>query len=156
MNRLKHFLIAALIFGGQAWASDSILRPEAQNRLRKNLQILAQNTERAKKNLAAAIHNTDVLTAELTELDRLQREHEALKAKYEGIDKKGADKEKSESLLRGIEQGLGEINAHRIPLQKQLKSWKERQTIYEAKVAEFEKKREELDAPPSSHNETED
>lgn len=128
--------------------SDANLKPEAQSRIRKSLQILSENTDRAKKNLAAAIHNIDVLTAELAELDRLQKETEALKGKYDGLDKKGADKEKTENLVKGIQESLGEIGARRGPLQKQLKTWKERQSAYEAKVAEFEKKREELDAPP--------
>jgi chromosome segregation ATPase len=141
-----------LTWGLLGGAADSVLKPEAQKRIEKNLAVLAENTDRAKQNLAAAIHNVDVLNGELSELDRLQREHEALKAKYRNIDLKGPDGEKAKALLKGIDEGLGQIQIQRAPLQKQIIAWKERQVGYEAKLAEFEKKREELGAPPSSQS----
>lgn len=145
---MKLLSLAILLWFGAARGAEPVLKPEAQKRIQKNLTVLLENIDRARKNLAAATHNIDVLTAELSALDKLQREHEALKAKYSGIQEKGADPEKAKALLKGIQEGLGQIEAQRVPLQRQLAAWKERQAGYDAKLGEFEKKREELEAPP--------
>jgi len=147
-------ILAAVSLAGRA--ADPVLKPEAGKRIQKNLQVLAENIDRARKNLAAATHNIDVLTAEIGVLEKLQKEHETLKAKYKDIDKSGADPEKTKSLLKGIEDSLAQIGAQRTPLERQLKSWKERVAVYDAKISEFEKKKEELEAPPQSLNDSQD
>jgi chromosome segregation ATPase len=145
---VRSLLPLFLIISVSALAAEPVLKAEAHERIRKNLIVLNQNIDRARKNLAAATHNLDVLSSELGTLDRLQKEHESLRAKYQNVDEKGADAEKTRALLKGIEEGLGEIETHRVQRQRQIKTWKERQQDYEAKLAQFEKKREELEAPP--------
>ncbi len=145
---MKALSLALCFWLTSAFGVEPALKPEAQTRIQKNVQTLGQNIDRARKNLAAATHNIDVLTAELAALDKLQKEHETLKAKYAGVQEKGADPEKAKALQKGIQDGLNQIEAQRAPLQKQLASWKERQKNYDAKLGEFEKKREELEAPP--------
>jgi chromosome segregation ATPase len=136
------------LWAAAAWGAEPVLKPEAQARVQKNLGVVKENLERARRNLAAATHNVDVITSELTALDKLQREHEALKAKYQNVEEKGGDPEKAKALLKGVQEGIAKIEAQRGPLQNQLATWKERQTLYDEKIAEFEKKQESMEVPP--------
>ncbi len=145
-------LIAFLSLPGLA--EEPVLKPEANKRIQKNLEVLSENIDRARKNLAAATHNIDTLTAEIGALEKLEKEHEALRTKYKDIDKSGADADKTKALIKGIDDSLGQIAIQKVPLERQLQSWKERVTVYDAKLSEFEKKKEELEAPPQSLNDS--
>ncbi len=145
---VKALFLALSFYTSCVWAADFFPKPEAEGRKQNALNILSDNINRARKNLAASSHNIDILTGEIKALDRLQREHESLRAKYSTTEEKEPDPEKTKILLKGIEQGLGQIDAQRIPLQNKLTTWKERRKAYETKLCEFAKQREKVEVPP--------